>query len=108
MYIEDRLFSENTEEVLYSVLMDEEELALFSEFQKEFSIESSSMGIQPVTRGGIPNLAPRNNIMDMDITHKYANRGSGIEKVKFPYPTKKNSFLSKLKSSASKLIRRLR
>ena len=34
MYIEDRLFSENTEEILYSVLMDEEEYALFSEFQK--------------------------------------------------------------------------
>ena len=38
MYIEDRLFSENTEEVLYSVLMDEEEYALFSEFQREFSL----------------------------------------------------------------------
>ena len=37
MYIGDRLFSENTEEVLYSVLMDEEEYALFSEFQKEFA-----------------------------------------------------------------------
>jgi hypothetical protein len=36
MYIEDRLFSENTEETLYSVLMDEDEYALYSEFQKEF------------------------------------------------------------------------
>lgn len=37
MYIEDRLFSETTEEVLYSVLMDEEEISLYSEFQKEFA-----------------------------------------------------------------------
>ena len=36
MYIEDRLFSENTEETLYSVLLDEDEYALYSEFQKEF------------------------------------------------------------------------
>jgi len=36
MYVEDRLFSENTEELLYSVLMNEEEYGLFSEFQKEF------------------------------------------------------------------------
>ena len=38
MYIEDRLFSENTEETLYSVLMDEDEYALYSEFQKEFGL----------------------------------------------------------------------
>lgn len=38
MYIEDRLFSENRPtEVLYSVMMTEEEVALFSEFQKEFT-----------------------------------------------------------------------
>jgi len=36
MYIEDRLFSENTEETLYSILLDEDEYALYSEFQKEF------------------------------------------------------------------------
>ena len=36
MYIEDRLFSENSEEILYSVTLDEEEYYLFSEFQKEF------------------------------------------------------------------------
>ena len=38
MYIEDRLFSENTDEVLYSIFMDEDEYALYSEFQKEFGI----------------------------------------------------------------------
>lgn len=37
MYIEDRLFSENTEEILYSVVMGELEYALFSEFQKNFT-----------------------------------------------------------------------
>ena len=37
MYIEDRLFSETSEEVLYSVTMTENEYALFSEFQKEFA-----------------------------------------------------------------------
>ena len=37
MYIEDRLFSGNTEETLYSVLLDEDEYALYSEFQKEFA-----------------------------------------------------------------------
>ena len=37
MYIEDRLFSENTEETLYSILMDEDEYSLYSEFQKEFA-----------------------------------------------------------------------
>lgn len=37
MYIEDRLFSETSEEVLYSVTMTEEEYDLFSEFQKEFA-----------------------------------------------------------------------
>jgi hypothetical protein len=45
MYIDDRLFSENTEEVLYSVLMDEEEYDLFSEFQKEFGAESKALAI---------------------------------------------------------------
>ena len=35
MYIEDRLFSENTEEVLYSVTMTEDEYDLFSEFLEE-------------------------------------------------------------------------
>ena len=39
MYIEDRLFSETTEETLYSVLMDEDEYALYSEFQKEFGLK---------------------------------------------------------------------
>ena len=34
MYIDDRLFSENTEEVFYSVSMTEEEYELFSEFQE--------------------------------------------------------------------------
>lgn len=38
MYIEDRLFSENTEETLYSVLLDEDEYTLYSEFQKEFGL----------------------------------------------------------------------
>jgi len=38
MYIEDRLFSENTEETLYSILLDEDEYALYSEFQKEFGL----------------------------------------------------------------------
>ena len=38
MYIEDRLFSENRPtEVLYSIMMTEEEYTLFSEFQKEFT-----------------------------------------------------------------------
>jgi len=37
MYIEDRLFSETSDEVLYSVTMTEEEYDLFSEFQKEFA-----------------------------------------------------------------------
>ena len=38
MYIEDRLFSENTEETLYSILLDEDEYTLYSEFQKEFGL----------------------------------------------------------------------
>jgi len=37
MYIEDRLFSETSDEVFYSVTMTEEEYNLFSEFQKEFA-----------------------------------------------------------------------
>ena len=37
MYIEDRLFSETSDEVLYSVTMTEDEYDLFSEFQKEFA-----------------------------------------------------------------------
>ena len=37
MYIEDRLFSENTEETLYSILMDEDEYTLYSEFCSLFS-----------------------------------------------------------------------
>jgi hypothetical protein len=37
MYIEDRLFSETSDEVLYSVTMTEEEYDLFSEFQRLYS-----------------------------------------------------------------------
>ena len=37
MELYDRLFSENTDEVLYSILMDEDEYSLYSEFQKEFA-----------------------------------------------------------------------
>ncbi len=37
MELQDRLFSENTEEVLYSVLMDEDEYALYSDFCSLFS-----------------------------------------------------------------------
>lgn len=36
MYIEDKLFSENTGETVYQVLMSEDEYSLFSVFQKEF------------------------------------------------------------------------
>ena len=35
MYIEDRLFSETSDEVLYSVTMTEDEYALYSEFLEE-------------------------------------------------------------------------
>ncbi len=34
MYIEDRLFSESTEQVLFSVLLNEDEYQLFSDFQE--------------------------------------------------------------------------
>ena len=37
MYIEDRLFSETSDEVLYSILMDEDEYSLYSEFCSLFS-----------------------------------------------------------------------
>ena len=50
MYIEDRLFSENTEEVLYSVLMDEDEYALYSEFQKEFAVSKISSAFRHLKR----------------------------------------------------------
>ena len=47
MYIEDRLFSEISEEVLYSVLMDEEEYDLFSELlyiqQREFNSKAAKL-----------------------------------------------------------------
>lgn len=36
MYIEDRLFSENTGRIVYQVLLNEDEYSLFSIFQKEF------------------------------------------------------------------------
>lgn len=36
MYIEDKLFSENTGEPVYQVLLSEDEYSLFSMFQKEF------------------------------------------------------------------------
>ena len=50
MYIEDRLFSENTEETLYSVLMDEDEYALYSEFQKEFAVSKISSAFRHLKR----------------------------------------------------------
>jgi hypothetical protein len=37
MELQDRLFSENTDEVLYSILMDEDEYSLYSEFCSLFS-----------------------------------------------------------------------
>lgn len=45
MYIEDRLFSENMEETLYSILMDEDEYTLYSEFCSLFSKDEDEDGI---------------------------------------------------------------
>ena len=60
MYIEDRLFSENTEETLYSVVMDEDEYALYSEFQKEFGIsELAKKGIEYLKKSGIKETAKK-------------------------------------------------
>ena len=42
MELQDRLFSETSDEVLYSILMDEDEYALYSEFQKEFGLAQDS------------------------------------------------------------------
>jgi hypothetical protein len=60
MYIEDRLFSENTEETLYSVLLDEDEYALYSEFQKEFGIaELAKKGFESFKKSGLKETAKK-------------------------------------------------
>ena len=60
MSIEDRLFSENTEETLYSVIMDEDEYALYSEFQKEFGmIEFAKKGLENLKKSGLKETAKR-------------------------------------------------
>ena len=54
MYIEDRLFSETSDEVLYSVTMTEDEYALYSEFQKEFAARQL---IEAIKSGGYDKAA---------------------------------------------------
>ena len=62
MYIEDRLFSETSDEVLYSVAMTEDEYDLFSEFQKEFAGKLEMIlapGAAKVARHIKPPVPPR-------------------------------------------------
>ena len=60
MHIEDRLFSENTEEILYNVLMNEEEYSLYSEFNEKVSNSIKPGRISKRTH----SLASTDRIMD--------------------------------------------
>ena len=50
MYIEDRLFSENTEETLYSILLDEDEYTLYSEFCSLFSKDEDGINKEDLAK----------------------------------------------------------
>ena len=85
MYIEDRLFSENTKEVLYSVLMDEEELALYSEFQKEFaSIRKAVKGANRVIDSAI-NLDKKAMGKAAAFINRNGLNQNSIKKINSPY-----------------------
>ena len=80
MYIEDKLFSENTGEPVYQVLLSEDEYSLFSVFQKEFvsiipkvlinfrnkeAIEGAIRVAKAVERSSKQGMVPVNRIIPM-------------------------------------------
>ena len=64
MYIEDRLFSETSDEVFYSVTMTEDEYDLFSEFLEERQYALPSMETLQGVKRGLTHVQKAKALMD--------------------------------------------